>query len=145
MSANLNLTNASTRKRILLIAANPATSATTGWPVGFWWAELTHPYWAFTEAGYEVEIAARGGRAPGRRLQRSGGRERVLGPRHPEPRLQEVPDARRAPGEHASIDDVDPAGYDARLSTGGQSPMYTFRGNATLETLGRAILRGRAR
>ena len=22
----------------------------------FWWAELTHPYWAFTEAGYEVEI-----------------------------------------------------------------------------------------
>lgn len=46
------------KKRILLIAANPGTSPTTGWPVGFWWAELTHPYWVFTEAGYDVEIVS---------------------------------------------------------------------------------------
>ena len=44
-------------KRILMIAANPATSPTTGWPVGFWWAELTHPYWVFTEAGYTATKA----------------------------------------------------------------------------------------
>lgn len=56
MSAHLNVTNAARPKRVLLIAANPGVSATTGWPIGFWWAELTHPYWAFTEAGYEVEI-----------------------------------------------------------------------------------------
>jgi len=50
------------KKRILIIAANPAVSPTTGWPIGFWWAELTHPYWVFTEAGYEVDIASpRGG------------------------------------------------------------------------------------
>jgi putative intracellular protease/amidase len=49
-------------KRILMIAANPAVSPVTGWPIGFWWAELTHPYWAFTEAGYKVDIASpRGG------------------------------------------------------------------------------------
>ena len=36
--------------------SNPAVSSTTGWPVGFWWAELTHPYLKFTEAGYEVEL-----------------------------------------------------------------------------------------
>lgn len=35
--------------------SNPAKSTTTGWPVGFWWSELTHPYFHFTEAGYEVE------------------------------------------------------------------------------------------
>ena len=46
------------KKRILLIAANPATSPTTGWPIGFWWAELTHPFWVFTEAGYEVDIVS---------------------------------------------------------------------------------------
>ena len=46
------------KKRILMIVANPGTSPTTGWPVGFWWAEVTHPYWTFTEAGYEVEIAS---------------------------------------------------------------------------------------
>ena len=34
-----------------------------------------------------------------------------------------------------SIDGVDPAAYDAVLFTGGQSPMYTFRGNAALESL----------
>lgn len=47
-----------TKKKVLMIAANPGTSPTTGWPVGFWWAELTHPWWTFTEAGYEVEIVS---------------------------------------------------------------------------------------
>lgn len=46
------------KKTVLMIVANPDVSPTTGWPVGFWWAELTHPYWAFTEAGYDVEIAS---------------------------------------------------------------------------------------
>jgi len=39
-----------------MVVANPAVSSTTGWPVGFWWSELTHPYYAFHEAGYEVEV-----------------------------------------------------------------------------------------
>ncbi len=56
MTANLN-TASPRAKRILLIAANPAVSPTTGWPIGFWAAELTHPYWAFTEAGYQVDSA----------------------------------------------------------------------------------------
>ena len=54
---------AKTKKKILLIAANAATSPTTGWPVGFWWAELTHPYVAFSEAGYDVEIRSPDGGA----------------------------------------------------------------------------------
>src|SRR5512136_1576652 len=56
MSANVNVTNVNRKKKVLQVVANPSTSRTTGWPVGFWWSELTHPYWAFTEAGYEVEI-----------------------------------------------------------------------------------------
>ncbi|TGS35698.1 type 1 glutamine amidotransferase domain-containing protein, partial [Mesorhizobium sp. M8A.F.Ca.ET.182.01.1.1] len=43
-------------KRVAIVIANPAISTTTGWPVGFWWSELTHPWFAFTERGYEVEI-----------------------------------------------------------------------------------------
>ena len=31
-------------KQLLMIVANPAISTTLGWPVGFWAAELTHPY-----------------------------------------------------------------------------------------------------
>ncbi|HNH50734.1 MAG TPA: type 1 glutamine amidotransferase domain-containing protein, partial [Myxococcota bacterium] len=56
MSGNLNLTNPAAKKKVLLIAANPSVSTRTGWPIGFWWAELAHPYWTFVEAGYEVEI-----------------------------------------------------------------------------------------
>ena len=54
MSANIN--QMPRKKRIALVASNPSTSTQTGWPIGFWWSELTHPYWEFTEAGYEVEI-----------------------------------------------------------------------------------------
>ncbi len=58
-----NVTNPKKPKRIALVVANPAVSTTTGWPVGFWWAELTHPYHVFSEKGYEVEIFSPGGGA----------------------------------------------------------------------------------
>ncbi|MBS1826662.1 MAG: type 1 glutamine amidotransferase domain-containing protein [Acidobacteria bacterium] len=43
-------------KHIALVLSNPAVSSTTGWPVGFWWSELTHPFHEFREAGYEVTL-----------------------------------------------------------------------------------------
>ena len=55
MSGNIDIHS---KKRVLIVAANPGVSPSTGWPIGFWWAELTHPYWTFTEAGYEVEIVS---------------------------------------------------------------------------------------
>lgn len=63
MSANANITNPAQPKRILLVAANAAVSPVTQWPVGFWWAELTHPFWEFTEAGYSVDIRSPDGGA----------------------------------------------------------------------------------
>jgi hypothetical protein len=48
-------------RRILMVVANPTVSTTTGWPVGFWAAELTHPYYEFTEAGFAVTIASPNG------------------------------------------------------------------------------------
>jgi putative intracellular protease/amidase len=51
-----NVVNAALSKRIAMVLANPAVSSTTGWPVGFWWSELTHPYHAFVEAGYQVKL-----------------------------------------------------------------------------------------
>lgn len=50
--------NAGNNGKILMIASNPSVSKTTGWPIGVWYAELTHPYWVFTEAGYSVDIAS---------------------------------------------------------------------------------------
>lgn len=51
-----NPSSKTTPRRIAIVVANPTLSSTTGWPVGFWWSELTHPYLAFHEAGYEVEV-----------------------------------------------------------------------------------------
>lgn len=31
-------------KKVFMIAANPSVSEQTGWPIGCWAAELTHPY-----------------------------------------------------------------------------------------------------
>src|ERR671932_796912 len=57
VSANPNVAK-STPKKILMVVANPSVSTTTGWPVGFWASELTHPWYEFTEVGYEVTLAS---------------------------------------------------------------------------------------
>eukprot|EP01035_Chromulina_nebulosa_P008591 gene8591-11644_t len=44
-----------------MIVANPAVSPVTGWPVGFWAAELTHPWVEFVKAGYTVDLASPAG------------------------------------------------------------------------------------
>ena len=121
------------KKKVLMIAANPGTSPTTGWPVGFWWSELTHPYWTFTEAGYAVDIASpQGGDlvADGYSdpMDESGYSAHDLislgfkmSPRH-----TALIKATR------SIAEVDLAGYDAVFVTGGQSPMVTMIDDAEL-------------
>jgi putative intracellular protease/amidase len=136
MSANVNVTNPDRKKKILLIAANPSVSKTTGWPIGFWWAELTHPYWAFTEAGYDVEI-----RSP------NGGALQADGYSDPEDRsgysahdilslgFKKSPTHMALIQNTNSVHDVDPSHYDAVFLAGGQSPMYTFRGNKKLEEI----------
>src|SRR4051794_11609573 len=45
-------------KKILMVVSNPAVSEQTGWPIGFWWAELTHAYWEFVEHGYRVDVVS---------------------------------------------------------------------------------------
>jgi putative intracellular protease/amidase len=48
----------SKRPKVLMVVANPTTSTTTGWAVGFWAAELTHPYYEFDRVRYEVTVAS---------------------------------------------------------------------------------------
>jgi putative intracellular protease/amidase len=136
MSGNINVTNGNKKKKVLLIAGNPSTSTVTGWPVGFWWAELTHPYWAFSEAGYEVEIRSPKGGAlqadsysdPEDASGYSADDILSLGFKKSAKHLALVQDTK-------SLDDVHVANYDAVFVTGGQSPMFTFRGNTKLQQL----------
>jgi putative intracellular protease/amidase len=122
-----------TPRCILMIAANPATSPITGWPIGFWWAELAHPYWAFTEAGYQVDIISpQGGDlvadgfsdpqdASGYSAHDILSLGFKLSPTH----------AAQLKGTK-SIVEVDPTDYDAVFVAGGQSPMVTMIDNTAL-------------
>lgn len=51
-----NVVDAKKKKRVAIVISNAAVSSTTGWPVGFWWSELSHPYFKFHEKGYEIEV-----------------------------------------------------------------------------------------
>ena len=130
MTASININNPDSPKRVLIVASNPSTSEQTGWPIGFWWAELTHPYWEFTERGYEVTIASPDGGA----LQPDGFSD-------PEDEsgysahdlislgFKKSPTHAALVADTAALADVDAADFDALFLAGGQGPMYTFKDN----------------
>lgn len=47
---------ATKHRRVAFVLSNPATSVVTGWPIGFWLSELTHPNREFVDAGFEVTL-----------------------------------------------------------------------------------------
>ena len=127
MTASLNVMSPERPKRVLMVAANPGVSKQTGWPVGFWWAELTHPYWEFTERGYQVEIASpRGGALswdswsdPRDESGYSAHDLVSLGFIHSPKHFELVQSTR-------SIDSYGEGDFDALFLVGGQSPMVTM-------------------
>jgi putative intracellular protease/amidase len=117
----------SRRRRVVIVVANPATNQ-HGWPVGFWAAELTHPYYEMTERGVDVTIASP-----------DGGKVVVDGlsdPRDPSRWSAEdlismgflnTPELVALLENTPAIGDLDLTEYDAILVAGGQSPMFTYR------------------
>lgn len=133
------------KKKVLIVAANPGTSPTTGWPVGFWWAELTHPYWTFAEAGYEIEIASpKGGDLttdsysdPEDESGYSAHDLISLG-------FKKSPTHAALINATRPISDIDPLAYDAIFVVGGQSPMITMIDDTALHAfVARAYEAGR--
>jgi putative intracellular protease/amidase len=122
-----NVVNPNRRKRVAIVLSNPAVSTTTGWPVGFWWSELSHPHSRFEEAGYETEIfSPAGGKCEA---------DSMSDPRDPSgysssdlismgfiatPKLAaSIEDTRK-------VSSVEVKDFDAIVVAGGQSPMFTF-------------------
>ena len=122
-----NVRHPSARKRIALVISNPAISTSTGWPVGFWWSELTHPYFAFTEHGYQVEVfSPSGGRCeadamsdPNDASGYSASDLITQGFLHT-PTLKAMVENTRAASE------IEVGAFDAIVVAGGQAPMFTF-------------------
>lgn len=122
--------------KILMVASSPAVSGQTGWPIGFWAAELTHPLHVFQEAGYEVELAST-----------EGGKVEMDGYSNPTDEsgysAHDVISLGYMQNEWfgdllantRKLTEVKADDYDAIFLVGGQAPMYTFRGNHELENL----------
>lgn len=122
-----NAVTPSRPKRVAIVIANPAVSDTTGWPVGFWWSEMTHPYYEMTEKGYEVEIfSPAGGRCEA---------DAMSDPRDPSGYSASdlitmgfinTPSLAALVEETKSVSEINVADFDAIVIAGGQAPMFTF-------------------
>lgn len=130
MSARINVLNPDQPKRILLVASNKSKSQTTGWDIGVWAAELVHPWYEFTECGYEVEIVSPEGgdlyfdalSDPRDPSEYSAHDLLSMGFLNTPKLMQLVQNTRR-------LDEVNMQDYDAIFICGGQGPMYTFIDN----------------
>jgi putative intracellular protease/amidase len=128
-----NVVDTRRRKRIAIVLANPAVSPTTGWPVGFWWSELTHPWYVFAEQGYETEVFSyAGGRVepdalsdPGDPSGYSAGDLITQGFIHTPKLMALLQDTK-------PVAAVDVDAFDAILVAGGQAPMVTMEGATAL-------------
>ncbi len=131
---------ATKHERVAFVLSNPATSVVTGWPIGFWLAELTHPHREFVEAGFSVTLYspeggpvqaddfsdpyAANGYSADDEISKT-----FLG----EPRTKALLDDTR-PLAELQVDDAE-----VLFLVGGQGPMQTFRGNPQIERVLRAF------
>jgi putative intracellular protease/amidase len=124
---NLNPTNPGRPKRVAIVVSNPAVSTTTGWPVGFWWGELTHPYFHFTEAGYQVEVfSPDGGRCEADAMSDPEDPSRWQAEDVISRGYKHDPEFMKLVEHTKPITDLDVDRFDAIVLVGGQGPMFTF-------------------
>lgn len=130
MSGAIDVLNPDKRKRVVLLASNSAVSEQTGWPIGYWWAELTHPYWEFVEHGYEVDVASpEGGTLEGDKWSDPRDESGYSADDLISLGFLNSPEHVNLVAETKALPDVRVGEYDALLAIGGQGPMYTFYGN----------------
>ncbi len=112
----------------------------TGWPVGFWASELTHPYLELTEAGFEVTVASpAGGRVEVDALSDPRDRSRWSREDIISMGFLSTPELAALLADTPALPGLDLARYEAILVAGGQSPMFTFRDDQHLHEAIRTV------
>jgi putative intracellular protease/amidase len=120
----------SRRPHVLMVVANPSTSTTTGWPVGFWAAELTHPFVEFTRVRYDVTIASPdGGKVEIDAMSDPRDESRWSADDLISMGFLTTPELVALLEETPRLADLDLDRFAALVLCGGQSPMFTFRGD----------------
>lgn len=132
---NVNAVNPHHPKRVAIVIANPAVSTVTGWPVGFWWSELTHPYYEFTEAGYSVTLfSPEGGKCEADAMSDPRDSSGYSASDLITMGFIATPALARLIEDTRPIADLDGAEFDALVVAGGQAPMFTFAQATALQT-----------
>ena len=127
MSAEIDVLDPARPKRVAIVVSNPATSKQTGWPIGFWWGEVTHPYWEFKQHGYEVEIfSPDGGRLEGDKWSDPRDDSKYSADDLISLGFVNSPDTVKLVEQSKPLKDLAAKSFDAVLFVGGQGPMYTF-------------------
>lgn len=130
-----NVSNARRRKRVAIVISNPAISTTTGWPVGFWWSELTHPYYVLTEAGYEIEIfSPDGGKCEADALSDPRDSSQYSATDLISMGFIATPKLAGLVERTKKVEEIDEERFDAIIVAGGQAPMFTYDRAFTLQT-----------
>ncbi len=118
-------------KRVLIVVANPTTSTTLGWPVGFWGAEVTHPYYELTQRGVDVTVASPdGGKVELDSLSDPRDDSKWSADDLITMGFLNTPELVSMLEDTAKLADLDLEEYDAIMVAGGQAPMFSFRDNA---------------
>jgi putative intracellular protease/amidase len=122
------------RPKILMVVANPTTATTTGWPVGFWASELTHPYYAFTRARYDVIISSpNGGPVKVDTLSDPRDESRWSAEDLISMGFLNTPELAALLEDTPSLADLDLDEFDALVVCGGLAPMFQFREHEALK------------
>jgi putative intracellular protease/amidase len=117
-------------KKVLIVVANPARSTTLGWPVGFWGAELTHPYYDLTQRGFAVTIASPdGGRVEMDSLSDPRDDSRWSADDLITMGFLNTPELAALLQDTPKLGGLDLGEFDAIMVAGGQAPMFSFRDN----------------
>ena len=128
-----NVVDPKTKKRVAIVIANPAVSTTTQWPVGFWWSELTHPYYVLGEAGYEVEIfSPQGGRCEADAMSDPRDASGYSSSDLISMGFIATPKLASLVEQTKPVREIDVEAFDAIIVAGGQAPMFTFEGATDL-------------
>jgi len=131
---NVNAVNPENPKRVAIVISNPTVATTTGWPVGFWWSELTHPYYMMTEVGYQVDVfSPNGGLCEA---------DTLSDPRDPSGYSAtdlitlgfiNTPQLASLVQRTQRVAEIDVGKYDGIIVAGGQAPMFLYEQAADLQ------------
>src|SRR3989442_11839506 len=124
---NKNAVNPKNPKRVAIVLANPAVSTTARWPVGFWWSELSHPYFVLSEKGFDIEVfSPNGGKCEADAMSDPRDASGFATSDLISMGFVHMPQLMELVENTGKVSQIEVQSFDAILVAGGRAPMFTF-------------------